>query len=293
MFGTPSTPAHFPAASHMVEGEVCSGGRLQGAANGGWESAGLRQTGPVGFPLCGKEAETGMYDIAGLLALLRDITGLIAFVSGHSSFPLPLGSADEQECIRKAIAGDKEARDQLVEHNLRLVAHVSKKYQATGIEIDDLIGIGTIGLIKAVNTFNHKRGTQLATYAARCIENEILMAIRFMKKRKNEVLLQDPIGTDGEGNQISLMDKLGSDPDELVNEVETRIRLKKLVEYMRDTLDRRERAVLVERYGLCNRPPRTQREIARDLGISRSYVSRIEKKAIQKLGQCFLSEKAR
>jgi RNA polymerase sporulation-specific sigma factor len=164
-----------------------------------------------------------MLDIAGLLSLMRDIAGLMGHVSSHSSFPMPLKANEERMYIQKALDGDKNAKDMLVEHNLRLVAHVSKKYQGTGLDQEDLIDIGTIGLIKAVNTFNHKKGTQLATYAARCIENEILMAIRSMKKQRNEVLLQDPIGIDGEGNQISLMDILGSDPEELINQVDTRI----------------------------------------------------------------------
>lgn len=213
-----------------------------------------------------------MLDITGLISLMRDIAGFMGYVSSHSSFPLPFQANEERMYIQKALDGDKKAKDMLVEHNLRLVAHVSKKYQGTGLDQEDLIDIGTIGLIKAVNTFNHKKGTQLATYAARCIENEILMAIRSMKKQRNEVLLQDPIGMDGEGNQISLMDVLGTDPEELINQVDTRIRLGQLMVFIDKRLDDREKNVLILRYGLKNHQPKTQREIARGLGISRSYV---------------------
>ncbi len=215
---------------------------------------------------------------------LNNIIFLVSYVTNNNSFPKPLSEEEERLYVKKyKEEGDEEARNILVERNLRLVAHIVKKYNYTGKEVDDLISVGTIGLIKAITTFNSEKGTRLATYAARCIENEILMVIRSMKKSKSEVFLQDPIGIDKEGNEISLMDVLGTDSDTVIDEVESKIQTKSLYNKMSCVLKEREKVVLEMRYGLINGKSKTQREIAELLGISRSYVSRIEKRALKKL----------
>lgn len=208
---------------------------------------------------------------------------MIGYVSNVNSFPQPLSADEEQFYLQEYRKGNEDAKNILVERNLRLVAHIVKKYVNTGREIDDLISIGTIGLIKAIITFDEGKGTRLATYAARCIENEILMTIRASKKTKTEVSLHDPIGIDKEGNEISLIDILGSDSDTILDEVELKIQIKKLYQRMETTLKKREKLVIELRYGLMNGISKTQREIADMLGISRSYVSRIENRAIRKL----------
>ena len=197
------------------------------------------------------------------------------------TFPQPLDEASERECLRKIKDGDEEARSILIERNLRLVAHVIKKYEGTGEDMEDLISIGTIGLIKAINTFDESRGTRLATYAARCIENEVLMHLRNVKKTRAEVSIYDPIGFDKEGNEISLMDVLFADND-ILETVDVKMQEERIVQKM-NALTRRERQVIEMRYGLFSGLKETQRDIAKKLGISRSYVSRIEKKAISKL----------
>lgn len=211
----------------------------------------------------------------------------VSYVSSNVSFPQPLTAEEEDMYLQRYEEGDEEARNILVERNLRLVAHIVKKYGNIGTDADDLISIGTIGLIKGINTFDRSKGTRLATYAARCIENEILMTIRANKKIKTEISLQDPIGIDKEGNEISLIDILGTDPDEVLNEVELKMQIKKLYKKMSSVLKKRELIVLQLRYGISNGGSKTQREIAKLLGISRSYVSRIEKRAIKKLGKAF------
>lgn len=222
--------------------------------------------------------------------LAKPLYMLVSYVSSNSSFPIPLTPEEENEYLERYEQGDEEAKNVLVERNLRLVAHIIKKYHNTGREVDDLISIGTIGLIKAITSFDRKKGTRLATYAARCIENEILMTIRSSKKTKTEVSLQDPIGIDKEGNEISLIDILGTDTDEVLDEVELKIQVKKLYEKMKSVLKSREKTVIQLRYGLINEGNKTQREIATLLGISRSYVSRIEKRAIKKLSKAFDSK---
>ena len=224
--------------------------------------------------------------IGEIYTMMREMLLLVSYMSNHQSFLQPLDPAEEAECIRRMAAGDREARDRLIEHNLRLVAHIVKKYASQG-DTDDLISIGTIGLIKAVSTFNADKGAQLATYAARCIENEILMYLRAGKKLKNEVSIQMPLGVDKEGNEISLLDILGSDADMIVDDVSLQMNITMLYTLMRQHLTQRERVVLELRYGLGCAPARTQREIADMLGISRSYVSRIERKAVQKLREAF------
>lgn len=189
--------------------------------------------------------------------------------------------------LEQLAEGNESARTVLIERNLRLVAHIAKKYNLAGYETDDLISIGTIGLIKAINTFDHQKGIRLATYAARCIENEILMVIRNGKKWQNDVSFEEPIGTDKEGNEISLMDIVSSSEEDVLDEVELHLQVKKLYQAIEKRLTERERTVICKRYGLYHTNPMTQREIAKTLGISRSYVSRIEKKAVKKLASAF------
>lgn len=210
---------------------------------------------------------------------------LLGYVSNANSFPQPLTPDEEQKYIEEYKKGSEDARNILIERNLRLVAHIVKKYNTTGNDCDDLISIGTIGLIKAISTFDHTKGTRLATYAARCIENEILMQIRSTKKMQSEVSLQDPIGVDREGNEITLIDVIGNESESIVDEVELKMQVKRLYNKMKAVLRNREKTVLELRYGLFNGTVKTQREIAKMLGISRSYVSRIEKKAIKKLSK--------
>lgn len=218
---------------------------------------------------------------------LRDLTEIFllfsSYVTNTSSFPNPLTKEEEEYYLKLYSEGDEKARNILIERNLRLVAHIVKKYYNTGYDIDDLISIGTIGLIKAISTFDMEKGTRLATYAARCIENEILMTIRSNKKSKSEVSLQEPIGVDKEGNEISLLDVLGTDVDDVIDEVHFKLLKKKLYQSINQVLKDREKIIIELRYGLIDGICKTQREIANMLGISRSYVSRIEKRAIEKL----------
>lgn len=199
------------------------------------------------------------------------------------TFKKPLSPEEEQYYLKRYREGDTEARNLLIEHNLRLVAHVAKKYQAPEQDTDDLISIGIIGLIKAVMTFDSEKNSRLATYAARCIENELLMMFRSRKKLTREVSMYEKIGVDQEGRELQLMDILESEPVDVVENLETQKNVRHLRECLREVLDEREFQVICERYGLCGKKERTQREIASSLGISRSYVSRIEKKALEKL----------
>jgi len=223
-------------------------------------------------------------------ATIKDLLLLFGYIQNVNSFPQPLSPEEEQYYLEEYRKGNEDAKNILVERNLRLVAHIVKKYSNTGREIDDLISIGTIGLIKAIITFDDLKGARLATYAARCIENEILMTIRAAKKIKAEVSLHDPIGIDKEGNEISLIDILGSDTDIILDEVELKIQIKKLYQKMEKVLKKREKTIIELRYGLSNGMVKTQREIAEMLGISRSYVSRIEKRAIKKLYRSLYGE---
>ena len=199
------------------------------------------------------------------------------------SFPKPLTEKEEKFYIKQYEQGDLQARHILIEHNLRLVAHVAKKYATQPQMLEEYISIGTIGLIKAVNTYRSGRKVKLATYAARCIENEILMSIRASRKFTSEVSLNVPIGTDKDGNEINLNDILGTDPNEIVDSIHEKIRIQHMLLAIHNTLTPREQKVLIHRYGLFRTHPKTQRETAALLGISRSYVSRIEKKALEKL----------
>lgn len=199
------------------------------------------------------------------------------------SFPKPLTEKEEKFYIKQYEQGDLQARHILIERNLRLVAHVAKKYATQPQMLEEYISIGTIGLIKAVNTYRSSRKVKLATYAARCIENEILMSIRASRKFTSEVSLNVPIGTDKDGNEINLNDILGTDPNEIVDSIHEKIRVQHMLLAIHNTLTPREQKVLIHRYGLFRTHPKTQRETAALLGISRSYVSRIEKKALEKL----------
>jgi len=219
------------------------------------------------------------------LSLINGLLLLVSYIA-NNTFPQPLSEEEENKYLNLLSEGSEEARNILTEHNLRLVAHIVKKYDNTGEDIDDLISIGAIGLIKAINTFNPQKGTRLATYAARCIENEILMHLRFIKKVRSEVSLYDPIGLDKEGNEISLIDVLGTHPETVAETVEQIFEQKRLLEKI-CKLNKRERKVLELRFGLGNGEYSTQREIAKILGISRSYVSRIEKRALNKLTKEF------
>jgi len=211
-------------------------------------------------------------------AVVKDIILLVSYLN-NNSFPHPLSPKEEKEFLQRMANGDQEARSTLIERNLRLVAHVIKKFENTGEDADDLISIGAVGLIKAIDSFKSDKGTRLATYAARCIENEILMHIRAMNKRKAEVLLQDP---------IALLDVLGT-TEHVLDEVEKKIMEAKLYQVIRK-LQTRERTVLAMRFGLPMGKRQTQKEIAKVLGISRSYVSRIEKKVIAKIAEEFREE---
>lgn len=215
------------------------------------------------------------------IAVIIEGTVLLFGYLNNQVFPQPLEPEEEKDFIEKWQKGDKNSRDKLIEHNLRLVAHVVKKYENSGEDIEDLISIGTIGLIKAINTFSNKHGVRLATYAARCIDNEVLMHLRNLKKTKQEISMYDPIGYDKEGNEISLIDILTVD-NEILEEVEFRIQGEQIKEKL-GKLSERERQVIEMRYGIFTGVKETQRDIAKKLGISRSYVSRIEKRALKRL----------
>lgn len=205
------------------------------------------------------------------------------------SFPAPLTSSEEKYYFQKYTEGDLQAKRILIEHNLRLVAHVIKKYQSSDDDIEDLISIGTIGLIKSVMTFNSEKGNRLAAYASKCIDNEILMYLRSKKKTNKEVSLYEPLGIDKEGNEIQLYDIIETNEDDASDRIVLKQNIQKLYEELESLLTPRERLVLKMRYGLYNGEEYTQREVARQLGISRSYVSRIEKSAIQKLRSSFFT----
>ncbi len=216
-------------------------------------------------------------------SLFESLFFLISFVSGGNSFPKPLTAKEERLIIEQMKQGDVNAKNRLIEHNLRLVAHIAKKYSQSIRDSEDLISLGTIGLIKGINSFDDTKGTRLVTYVARCIENEILMLMRNNKKTMNDVSLNDPVGTDREGNQILLMDIIGTDEEDVIKEIDKKAKISMLYKNIKNRLDNREREIIVMRYGLSSGKEMTQAEVAEIMGISRSYVSRIEKKAIGKL----------
>ncbi len=207
---------------------------------------------------------------------------LLSLHLSNGSFPKPLSAKEERDCVARMLEGDMDARNTLIEHNLRLVAHIVKKYYTQSEEQDDLVSVGTIGLIKGVSSYRPEKGTRLATYAAKCIENEILMYFRSRKKMQGEVSLNDSLDSDADGESLYLMDVVGVE-DTMYLDIQDRddcLRVRKLVH---ECLTEREEEVITSRYGLGGKMPRTQREVAKKLGISRSYVSRIEKRALQKL----------
>ncbi|MFC0522524.1 RNA polymerase sporulation sigma factor SigK [Pontibacillus salicampi] len=219
--------------------------------------------------------------LSALVYLFKETIFFVSYVKNHA-FPQPLSPEEEAKCLEDMQNGDEDARNKLIEHNLRLVAHIVKKFENTGEDNEDLISIGTIGLIKGIESFSPGKGTKLATYAARCIENEILMHLRALKKTKKDVSLQDPIGQDKEGNEISLIDILKAENADVVELIQLNMEVEKIQEYLQ-ILDKREKEVIIGRYGLGLKDELTQREIAKKLGISRSYVSRIEKRALMKI----------
>ncbi len=220
--------------------------------------------------------------------IAKSISLLVAYVT-NNTFPLPLSEKEEQVYLGRLKNGDEVAKNILIERNLRLVAHIVKKFDNTGEDVDDLISIGTIGLIKAINTFDLAKKIRLATYAARCIENEILMHLRSTRRIRSEVSLYDPIGVDKEGNEITLIDVLGTAPDVVAEAVENQCEQERLNKQI-SRLSSREKWVLEMRFGMPDGSRKTQRDIAKILGISRSYVSRIEKRAIVKLGKNLSAE---
>lgn len=217
-----------------------------------------------------------------LLSALDAVWLFALHLTGRSSFPGPLSPEEEQKCIRQMGQGDPQARERLIVHNLRLVAHIAKKYAASRGDGDDLVSIGTIGLMKAVNTFRPESG-KLTSYASRCIENEILMHLRAEKKRRNTVSLNDPIGADSDGNEVRLMDLLDAGDEGVDERVERRVEARRALEALEGHLEPREKQVILLRYGLADGVQRPQHEVGKMLGISRSYVSRIEKQALEKI----------
>ena len=223
--------------------------------------------------------------ISGFFAFLKSAVIVLGYIQGNSLFPEPLSSEEEKIYLDKMKQGDEDARNILIERNLRLVAHISKKYSTTNIDQDDLISIGSIGLIKAINSFDDSKNIRLATYAARCIDNEILMFIRTSKKTKAEVFLNESIGKDKDDNEITLLDVIEKEEMCIDDEVDLKFKIKELYNKMKQVLQEREINILNLRFGLNGIKPKTQHEIASMMGISRSYVSRIETKAINKLSE--------
>lgn len=220
--------------------------------------------------------------LATLIFILKNLFYTALHVSNPNAFPRPLTAKEEKELLTKSANGDINARNTLIEHNLRLVAHIVKKYYSNRDDQEDLISIGTIGLIKGISTFKPEKEIRLATYAARCIENEILMYFRSLKKSSQDVSISEPIDTDKDGNQLTLMDIISDDSD-MIEEIDTKLKLGKLNRIVKNTLDSREYEIIKLRFGLDGEKELTQHEIALKLGISRSYVSRIEKAALKKL----------
>lgn len=210
---------------------------------------------------------------------------LYGYIQGGNLFPEPLTPEEERKCLIQMSKGDEESRNILIERNLRLVAHVAKKYSTSKVEQDDLISIGTIGLIKGINSFNIEKGARLSTYVSRCIDNEILMHLRATKKLGAEVYLNEPIGKDKDDNVVTLQEVLENDERNIEDEVDIKMKVKLLYEKMKNLLKDREKTILELHFGLDGSKPKTQNEIARTMGISRSYVSRIETKALEKLAR--------
>ena len=226
------------------------------------------------------------------LSLLELIKSLIFFTASYSNniFPDPLTKEEEDKYIELAKLGDKDARNKLIEHNLRLVAHIVKKFDYKNVDQDDLISIGTIGLIKGVDSYSNRQGTRITTYCARCIENEILMYFRSNNKNNKNISINESIGFDKEGNEITILDVLKMPKPDFAEEIQTKDNIELLKDYIK-VLNKREKEILIKRYGLNNTSEQTQKEIAKDLKISRSYVSRIEKRALTKILREFMKNK--
>lgn len=210
--------------------------------------------------------------LAGFIEFCKTAVFILGYISNNSLFPEPLSQDEEKEYLEKYIHGDQEARNVLIERNLRLVAHICKKYSIPNLEMDDLISIGTIGLIKGINTFDIEKNVKLATYASRCIENEILMYLRSTKKLGAEVYLNEPIGKDKDDNEISLIDILENDEKNIEEEIDFKLKMRQIYEKIRSVLKQREKIIIELRFGLGGKKPKTQNEVAQILGISRSYV---------------------
>lgn len=221
-----------------------------------------------------------------LFNILASVPFLALHLTNQNSFPKPLSKEKESEYIEKLSENDQTAKNKLIKHNLRLVAHIAKKYYSEKAEFDDLISVGTIGLIKAVNTFKPSKNIKLSSYASRCIENEILMYFRSSRKTSMDISMNEPIETDKNGNTLTLMDTI-STGDTILDTINTKINVQKLSEFLVKNLSPRERIIICMRYGICGFKPLRQRQVAEKLGISRSYVSRIEKKALEILKKSF------
>ncbi len=222
----------------------------------------------------------------GISELLLRFVSLILSLEGVQNFPPPLSATEEREAFEKMKTGDESARDKIIEHNLRLVSHIIKKYYASYPYPEELLSVGSLGLIKAVDTFKSEHGTRFATYGARCVQNEILMFFRSAKKNSGEIYVNDVIDIDKDGNPLTYLDIIGTDED-IADEIDLKVHTDRVLTLVDSVLDRREREIIVLRFGLCGYAPRTQREVARHLNISRSYVSRIEKKALEKMKAAF------
>ena len=226
-----------------------------------------------------------LFSTAGFITFLKSAVFIVGYIQGSNLFPEPLSQEEEHECLVALSNGNEEARNILIERNLRLVAHVAKKYSTSNVDQDDLISIGTIGLIKGINSFNPSKSVKLSTYVSRCIDNEILMFLRSTKKLGAEVFLEDPIGKDKDDNTVTLQEVLENNEKNIEDEVDLKFKIKKLYQKMKEVLKFREKTILELRFGLDGNKPKTQNEIAKSMGISRSYVSRIETKAIEKLAK--------
>ena len=223
--------------------------------------------------------------LSSLFVFMNSAIFMLGYITNNTLFPEPLSTDEEKKYIEEYQEGSEEARNILIERNLRLVAHICKKYSNSNISNDDLISIGTIGLIKGINSFKVDKGVKLATYVSKCIDNEILMYLRSIKKLNAEIYLNEPIGKDKDDNEVSLIDILENNDRNIEEEIDLKMKIKKLYEKMSEVLKNREKMILEWRYGLCGEKPKTQSQIAKILGISRSYVSRIETKAISKLAK--------
>ena len=224
-----------------------------------------------------------------IFTLFSNLLVFVLHVTNADSFPPPLSKKEEQKAIEKMAEGDNNAKDKLIKHNLRLVAHIIKKYYSTYSDQDDLISIGTIGLIKGINSFKPEKGTKLATYVSRCIENEILMYFRNLKKTSQEMSFNEPIDVDNEGNPLTLIDIIAVD-DTIIDDIDYKNKLRKSIEIINNIKSKRDRKIIIMRYGLDGNIPKTQREVAKELNISRSYVSRIEKRIIETIRNEFTEQ---